>query len=96
MQLAQVRGQGVAFDLAPLSVVRVVPRLHLTQEVHHLGVMAVPVKTQQVKRMSDSRKDRKRGAKRCKPTLNSQTNSWLLLQATSLAGEQGMKAVSPL
>lgn len=51
MQLAQVRGQGVAFDLAPLSVVGVVPWLHLTQEVHHLGVVAVPVKTQQVKRM---------------------------------------------
>lgn len=46
VQLAQVGGQGVTADLAPLSVIGVVPRLHLTQEVHHLGVMAVPGKQQ--------------------------------------------------
>lgn len=47
MQLARVGGQGVTSDLAPLSVVGVVPWLHLAQEVHHLGFVAVPVRTQQ-------------------------------------------------
>lgn len=50
MQLARVRGQGVTSDLAPLSVVGVVPWLHLAQEVHHLGVVAVPVKAQRAKK----------------------------------------------
>lgn len=49
VQLAGVSGQGVTSDLAPLNVVGIVPWLHITQEVHHLGVMAVPVDTQQAK-----------------------------------------------
>lgn len=42
MQVALVGGQAVTFDLARLSVVGVVPWLHLSEEMHHLGVAAVP------------------------------------------------------
>lgn len=42
LQLARVGGRAVTFDLAPLGVVGVMPRLDLAQEVHHLGVVAVP------------------------------------------------------
>ncbi|TNN78293.1 hypothetical protein EYF80_011533 [Liparis tanakae] len=42
VQVALVRGQRVTFDLAPLRVVGVAPRLHLAQEVDHLGFAAVP------------------------------------------------------
>ncbi len=45
VKLAQVGGRGMTFDLAPLSVVGVVPWLHAAQEVHHFGVTAVPGKT---------------------------------------------------
>lgn len=50
VQLARVRGQGVTSDLVLLSVVGVIPWLHLAQEVHHLGFMAVPARTQQAER----------------------------------------------
>lgn len=42
LQLVGVGGRGVTFDLAPLNVVGVMPRLDLAQEVHHLSVVAVP------------------------------------------------------
>lgn len=42
LQLVGVGRRAVTFDLAPLSVVGVMPRLDLAQEVHHLGVVAVP------------------------------------------------------
>lgn len=45
VQLVHVGRRGVTFHLAPLSVVGQVPGLHLAQEVHHLGVAAVPVNT---------------------------------------------------
>lgn len=42
LQLVGVGGRAVTFDLSPLSVIGVMPRLDLAQEVHHLGVVAVP------------------------------------------------------
>lgn len=42
LQLVEGGGRAVPFDLAPLSVVGVMPRLDLAQEVHHLGVVTVP------------------------------------------------------
>lgn len=45
VQLVHVGRRRVTFHLTPLSVVGQVPRLHLAQEVHHLGVTAVPGNT---------------------------------------------------
>lgn len=42
LQLVGPGRRAVTFDLAPLNVVGVMPRLDLAQEVHHLGVVAVP------------------------------------------------------
>lgn len=49
VQLVDLRRRGVTSHFTAASVVSQVPRLHLAQEVHHLSIMAVPVKTQQLK-----------------------------------------------
>lgn len=73
VQLAGVSGQGVTSDLVPLSVVGMVPWLHVAQEVHHLGIMAVPVDTAG----KDTQREKLKHTNLLK-TKCTQTNGWLL------------------
>lgn len=73
VQLVHVGRRGVTFHFAPLSVVGQVPRLHLSQEVHHLGVTAVPVKS--------SRSWKKKTQKKAKEEMPA--SIWFLLDAVT-------------